>query len=113
MSQTAPTQAPAPGPGGDRALALGAGLRFAEYALYSQAWLRTALPRWEPAKWLVPLFSSAHPPFSSLALVLAFHFFLFFLFKFSLLCFLFPLFSSSHLSSSSKPFIFHILLLAM
>ena len=104
-----------PGAPAGTELLLSAGLRFAEYALYSQAWLRTALHRWEPAKWLMPLFFFLHPHFSSLAPVLAFHFllFFFFLFKFSLLHLLFPFFSGSRLSSSSKPFIFRILLLAM
>ena len=54
MSQPAPMQAPARawGPSWDGALAW---VAFAEYALYSQEWLRAALTHWELTKWLVPL----------------------------------------------------------
>lgn len=110
VSQTAPTQAPARGPGGDRALALG--LRFAEHAQHSQAWLRTALPRWGPPGSSCPVLLCSSPC-SSLASVLSFHFLLFsFLLKFPLLCFFFPFFFSSCLSPS-KPFLFRLLLLAV
>lgn len=55
MSQTAPTQAPPPawGPSWEGALAW---VAFAEYALYSQEWLRAALTHWELSEWPVPDF---------------------------------------------------------
>lgn len=78
VSQTAPTVALALAPGGDRALA--SGLRFAEYALYSQAWLRTALASLGASQVARAPVLLCHPPFSLSPSFLLLHFFLFFLF---------------------------------
>lgn len=114
VSQTAPTQAPARGPSGDRALALGwlafRRIRAAQPSV-AQACPASLGARQGARGPVLPCSSPLLFPRP----VLSFHFLLFFSFllKFSLLCLLFPFFSSSCLSSSSRPFIFRILLLAM
>lgn len=80
---------------------------FAEYALYSQEWLRAALTHWELTKWLVPLLRLFFlflsplliPPSLPLPPFLSSYFFLFFfLFEFALLYFLFSFIFSFFLS---------------